>query len=35
MLSIIPTTLTFIGYSIVYANAYIQIEFKRITGELI
>ncbi len=29
MLSIIPTTLTFIGHSIVYANAYIQIEIKR------
>lgn len=29
MLSIIPTTLTFIGHSIMYANAYIQIELKR------
>lgn len=28
MLSIIPTTLTFIGYSIVYANAYIKIGIK-------
>ena len=29
MLSIIPTTLTFIGHSIVYANAYIQIGTKK------
>lgn len=29
MLSIIPTTLTFIGHSIMYANAYIQIGIKK------
>jgi len=29
MLSIIPTTLTFIGHSIVYANAYIKTGLKR------
>lgn len=28
MLSIIRTTLTFIGYSITYANAYIQTGIK-------
>lgn len=29
MLSLIPTTLKFIGHSIVYANAYIQIELNK------
>ena len=29
MLSIIPTTLNFIGYSIIYANAYIQVGIKK------
>lgn len=28
MLSIIPTALTFIGHSIIYANAYIKIGSK-------
>jgi len=29
MLSIIPTTLNFVEHTIIYANAYIQVEFKK------